>query len=289
MEIQPKQRQNACLDVPPLFPSTFPFSHLMMVSAQVCFAVLLASFASAASASTPVSILFQQCWHERPFTTVNLQTSHDRELVFATRLNYFATLPPRLSRQDRVKELNYGPWSYPPVCTKVLQSVGDKLCVYTNTSFSGGRGISLFTTPRIAEEIATLPPFQDPDALKSKDVNVFSDNWHTQEIPGKGVGMLAKKQLKFKDRVTAYTPALVAYLEGELETLEREKFFRIALSQLPEATRQAYLGLTYIYGLEQIRVQDIVKANTFQLEVAGQNHLSVFPETSRLNHACAPK
>lgn len=181
----------------------------------------------------------------------------------------------------------YAPWSYPPVCTDVLQSLGSKLCVYTNTSFSNGRGISIFTTPIIAEDFAQLPPFHDPKALL--DINGFSGNWYTEQLPGKGMGMLAKKDLIFKDRVTAYTPALLAYLEDELPTMEREKYFRIAVTQLPDATRQMYEGLATVYGYPQIKYQDVVKANTFQLEVGGKNHLSVFPETSRLNHACSPK
>lgn len=101
--------------------------------------------------------------------------------------------------------------------------------------------------------------------------------------------MLAKKRLKFKDQVTAYTPALVAHLEDELSTMEREKYYRVAVYQLPGNTRESYLQLAFVYGQPSIRVQDIVKANTFQLQVGGQNHLAVFPETSRLNHACGPK
>lgn len=101
--------------------------------------------------------------------------------------------------------------------------------------------------------------------------------------------MIAKRDLKFKDKITAHTPALLAFLESELSTAERENFFRIAVSQLPEATRDMYLGLATVYGLPQVKYQDVVKANTFQLEIGGHNHLAVFPETSRLNHACAPK
>ena len=89
--------------------------------------------------------------------------------------------------------------------------------------------------------------------------------------------------------MTAYTPALLAHHESDLSTMEREKFFRIAVYQLPDATRDMYLKLATVYGDPRVRVQDIVKANTFQLQLGGQNHLAVFPETSRLNHACAPK
>jgi ribosomal RNA assembly protein len=101
--------------------------------------------------------------------------------------------------------------------------------------------------------------------------------------------MLATRALAFKDRVTAYTPAFLAYLETELSTLDREKWWRMAIEYLPEKTKQDFMSLAYVFGDERVRVQDIVKANTFQVEVGGGNHLAIFPETSRLNHACNPK
>jgi ribosomal RNA assembly protein len=101
--------------------------------------------------------------------------------------------------------------------------------------------------------------------------------------------MLATRPLTFKDRITAYTPAFLAYLEDELSTLDREKWWRMAIKSLPEETKREFMSLAYVFGDERVRVQDIVKANTFQVEVGGGNHLAVFPETSRLNHACNPK
>ncbi|KAF2704636.1 SET domain-containing protein [Pleomassaria siparia CBS 279.74] len=248
------------------------------VSATVLFLFFVIS-----SASCTVRVLSRQCWYESPLISVSLSTSSDgiSELVDSYGFNALS----RKTSQTKVGT-QYAPWSHPPVCTEVLQGLRSKLCVYTNAAFSNGRGISIFTTPKVAQEFASLPPFQNATAMDK--INVFSGAWYTQELPGKGVGMLARKTLKFGDGVTAHTPALLAYLEGELPTLQREKYFRIAVSQLPDATRDAFLQLTTVYGDERIRVQDIVKANTFQLEVGGQNHLAVFPETSRLNHACAP-
>lgn len=243
--------------------------------------LLVFLFLSVSSAASSLVLLSQQCWHEYPLSTVNLQNSPKRGVELVEQLG-----STRRDRESKVRS-DHGPWSYPTVCTEVLQSIGSKLCVYTNTSFSGGRGISIFTTPKLAEEFASLPPFQDAHALDN--INGFSGNWYTEQIPGKGIGARAKKPLKFKDRITAYTPALLAYREGELPTMEREKFFEIAVSQLPEATQMMYLQLATIYGYPQIRHQDVAKANTFQLDVRGHNHLAVFPETSRLNHACSPK
>lgn len=101
--------------------------------------------------------------------------------------------------------------------------------------------------------------------------------------------MLATTPLKFSNVITSYTPAFLALLESELNTWDRETFWRLAIDQLPAATRDEFLSLAYVFGDERFRVQDIVQANTFQVVVGGGNHLAVWPETSRLNHACNPK
>lgn len=228
--------------------------------------------------------LHRQCWREYPLSAVEIQSSkQDHEVEYVQCSGALAS-----DQFTTPNSSNPGSWSHPPICTDILQNIGSKLCVYTSTSFSNGRGISIFTTPDLADQILTLPPFRDP-SFPHSNINAFSGNWYTKSLPGKGMGMLAKRDLKFKDRVTAYTPALLAYLESELSTVEREKFFRIAVSQLPQATRDMYLSLATVYGIESVKCQDVVKANTFQLEVGGHNHLAVFPETSRLNHACSPK
>ncbi|KIY01129.1 uncharacterized protein Z520_02681 [Fonsecaea multimorphosa CBS 102226] len=188
-----------------------------------------------------------------------------------------------------------GPWSHEPVCTDYLDTLGDQLCVYTDATFGNGRGISIFTTPGIAQEFASLLPFQDPSALSSHGINPPEDSnadanrpWYTTSIPGKGMGMLASRALQRGDLVTAYTPYLLAHMENVLSTSERERFLRVAVDQLPPASRDQYLGLAKIYGEPSVVVQDVVKANAFEMQVAGQMHLAVFPEASRMNHACAP-
>jgi hypothetical protein len=223
--------------------------------------------------------LDRQCWHEYPFKTVNFYStsSIDDEYVSA------------IEEPFQLKKEDHAPWSQPPTCTHVLQSINDKLCIYTSTSFGNGRGISIFTTPKTAKHFAALPAFNDPSALEAQKINIPTNTWRATSIPNKGIGMLATKPLKFQDRVTSYTPAFLAYLEEELGTMEREMWWRFAIEQLPEKIKTDFLSLNYVFGDERVRVQDIVKANTFQVEVGGVNHLAVFPETSRLNHACNPK
>lgn len=184
------------------------------------------------------------------------------------------------------------PWSYTPLCTTALPGVRAQLCVYTCTTFASGRGISIVTTPEVAAHIASLPAFTGGDSSKSatggRGVNEFSGLWFTSSIPQKGVGTLALHDVAPHTQILRYTPAFAAYLESDLSTLEREALWRTAIGRLPPATRDAFLGLSTIYGDARVRVQDITKANTFQLSLLGANHLAIFPETSRLNHDCAP-
>ncbi|KAJ4380459.1 hypothetical protein N0V86_003814 [Didymella sp. IMI 355093] len=156
------------------------------------------------------------------------------------------------------------------------------------TTFASGRGISIVTTPALAAQIVSLPAFSDPSKLKANGTNEASHLWFTSSIPNKGIGTLALHNLTPGTQILRYTPAFLAYLETDLGTLDRESLWGTAISRLPRSTRDAFTSLMYIYGDARVRTQDIVKGNTFQLSVAGTNHLAIFPETSRLNHDCAP-
>ncbi|KAH6614806.1 hypothetical protein C7974DRAFT_379744 [Boeremia exigua] len=162
------------------------------------------------------------------------------------------------------------------------------LCVFTSTTFASGRGISIVTTPELAAHVASLPAFTNPSLLKTDKTNERSDKWFTSSIPNKGIGTLALHDLAPDTQILRYTPAFVAYLEADLSTLAREALWHTAVTRLPPTTRSSFLSLMYIYGDPRVRIQDITKANTFQLSIGGTNHLAIFPETSRLNHDCAP-
>lgn len=247
----------------------------------------ISSIAHFITVSTALSqiVLNQQCLRIHPLRTFEIHSLPDRVREYVSSTQYM--FEDDISASVKVKE--HAPWSYAPACTGVLQSIDDQLCIYTSTSFSNGRGISIFTTPAAAAQFASLPAFHNPSAFSDLDVNTNSGAWRASSLPGKGIGLIASRPLQFKDRITAYTPAFLAYSEIELSILEREAWWRQAIEQLPKRIKEEFLGLTVVYGDERVRVQDIVKANTFQVELGGVNHLAVFPETSRLNHGCNPK
>jgi len=191
------------------------------------------------------------------------------------------------TQRDQKSASDLTTWSYKPLCTNVLREINDRLCVYTNASFGNGRGVSIFTTPGIAAHFVTLPVNQNPTVFA--EINKATGAWYTKSLPGRGIGMLAKQALKRGDLITAYTPVLIVYMEAALSTMEREKYLRVAIEQLPPKTRIAYQSLATIYGDAETIIQDVLKANTFEVQIGGHRHMAVFPETSRINHDCGPK
>lgn len=222
-------------------------------------------------------VLDQQCWHQYPLSTFHLESSPSGSLEHAT-----AIITPQKTSGNA-----HTLWSSPPICTEMLSNINDKLCIYTSTTFASGRGISIFTTPSLVQQLSAFPAFLKPAALAK--ANIPTNTYETTSIPNKGIGMVATKNLVFGDLITSYTPAFIAYLESELGTMEREGIWRTAIEQLPSKIKKEFLDLSYVYGDARVRVQDIIKGNTFQLEIAGVNHLAIWPETSRANHACNPK
>lgn len=193
------------------------------------------------------------------------------------------TLPIRLDPDT----FPFAPWTHQPACTKFLESINSELCVFTNSTFSNGRGISIFTTPKIAAEFAKLPALLDASALGATNSN--HGPWYTEQMPNKGVGMLASVELLRGDRITAYTPALIVHRDQDLTTQQREQYLKTAVDQLPLSTKTMFFNLSKIYGNPDFIVQDVIEANTFEIQIGGEMHLAIFPETSRMNHDCGPK
>jgi hypothetical protein len=203
-----------------------------------------------------------------------------------TRMASFISQPRLPIYVDLYTEISSNDWSFDPVCTEFFDELDSKLCVYTNSTFGGGRGISIFTTPEIVDQFRQLPVIQHG---VSDVVESTSGPWYTKELPGKGIAMLANHQLTRGDRITAFTPVLLVNVEKKLPAIEGERLLRRAIDQLPLHSRKAYLSLSTMYNNPAVVVQDVLKSNTFEVQVGGKMHLAIVPEPARINHDCAPK
>ncbi|CAG8980602.1 hypothetical protein HYALB_00013752 [Hymenoscyphus albidus] len=213
-------------------------------------------------------------------------------------------------------------WSHRPVCLDdggeiVNEEVGlegegeERLCVYTKAGFNRGRGVSIVTTPSVAQKFSSLPACRAPMAEKGKGENGDVEDsaiWYTKSLPGKGIGMLAKKNLERGDLILESNPVLIVNSAKTLGRKAGEEILGRAVEQLGVETRNAYLRLSRGLGDENVKMQDILKwvissdiprtyadssvwfgrSNTFEVRVGWLMHLAIFLEPARLNHDCAP-
>ncbi len=180
------------------------------------------------------------------------------------------------------------PWTHKPICTEYKPALGSTLCVYTDSTFNNGRGLSIFTTPQSAAQLAET--INSLKATGSPSTQDETHSWTASLIPNKGIGVLTTASMSRGDLILSSHPMIILHTENILHTTdEREKFLRIAVSQLPQRSQKQFYDLAKMFDDETIIAQDIAKSNGFDLVVGGVKHVAVFPVTSRFNHACNPK
>lgn len=167
------------------------------------------------------------------------------------------------------------PWTLQNNCRNNTET----FCAFSSSSFAGGRGISILTTPDRAESLQQLPAFTDAGALSGINEQL-SPAFEEKELPGRGRGLIANKTLHRGDRIFAHTPILM--LDGEsFGDLEKEEWLELehaAVNNLPLKTRTMFSAL---YGRPVTDpVSDRIDTNAFVLQLNEVTYYAVFPETA---------
>ncbi|KAK7423201.1 SET domain-containing protein 5 [Neonectria magnoliae] len=167
-------------------------------------------------------------------------------------------------------------WRGPHGCVK-------KYCLYSNPGFSNGKGMVAITTEAHLSTLKDLP--SQPQYL---DVLSLS---HVDDVPGKGLGVIADRELKRGDAVMPRPPAFLAhrrFLEDLASSQEQQDLLEKAVTYLPRETKGLFLGQMAHFGGHLIN--DIFITNGFQVDLGGPDghHYGNYPEVSRFNHDCRP-
>lgn len=166
-------------------------------------------------------------------------------------------------------------WDEPVKCIPKANST-ETYCVYTDTRFAKGRGISFFTTPSIAESISGLPAFTKKNA--HKHANKLSEQWEVRDIEGRGRGVVATEKLHRGDKIMASTP-LGVYHTDALQTDSKLDYIYLhtAFIQLPKESQEVYLSsMTGDSAGDPIMERLNVNAHTSDFE--GAPHFLMYPE-----------
>lgn len=187
-----------------------------------------------------------------------------------------------------------------------------QFCTFTHPRFNRGLGIALITTDAILEDISSWFTLQAPDLQAGEPAAV--PPYEAKQIPGKGVGLIATRDIMQGELIMTRTPAVV--VDGtafnNLSTNHLTQALAHAIKSLPQQHQDEYLQLsthddatTY-----EERVYKVFATNNFRTKLKnGKDFHSTFTESrchsllptcvqsevltsslavSRLNHDCRP-
>lgn len=183
------------------------------------------------------------------------------------------------------KRRSHYPWDKAPHCT--IGAENKVYCVFTNSKFARGRGVSVFTTPSVASSIAaSILAFGDVESSSPSSLSLF----YQKELPGRGKGYVSNHTFEKGELMLTSTPVLIFH-ESALKAIkanERRLLQREAVTNLPSETHDLFYDLAGHFGGD--RTEDILLTNGFYAGLGSQaaGHGVVVPEAARLNHDCRP-
>ncbi|KAI2778045.1 SET domain-containing protein [Daldinia loculata] len=207
------------------------------------------------------------------------------------------TCPPPIDEESAIDTGTWEPWKCRPYCIEPLpgDAPGPQFCVYTFEPFRGDQGLSVITMPVLAASMvdalddSVVPPKLRDHLSSSLAAEGSSPAYVIKDIPGKGKGLVARRQIRKWDVVLVDYPVMLAHL-GLFDVVGpelREDILDRALRQLPEEQQGEILSLARSTGGET--VEDILRTNIFGVELGIEiPHLGLLPIGSRINHDCRP-
>lgn len=176
-------------------------------------------------------------------------------------------------------------WYRSDICHEVGQ---DEICAFTQPSFNDGHGIALVTTAQLLQKMVSLPIFADPGFKKPASEQRISLAYRDEQIPGKGIGLVATRLLKNSEPLLSRMP-IVMVDDTAFKRLGRARLTDLltqAIGDLPETHQAEYLNLTTHEEVKthDERVYEIFMKNDFITPVEGiMDFHSVFPEGQSLS------
>lgn len=165
----------------------------------------------------------------------------------------------------------------------------DGYCVYANMGYARGRGLVAITTEANFPLLKTLE-YSGDKINGSRPVTNTSTVYNVQNITGKGLGMVANKELHRGDAVLLEVPILLVHekVMTKVESSKQHRLLDTAVDLLPSDTKT--LLLSQMGHSEGHRVKNILFTNTFQIDIGGEDgyHYGNYPSSSRFNHDCRP-
>lgn len=169
------------------------------------------------------------------------------------------------------------PWTQEPKCMPKASN-NETYCVYTNSNFANGRGISFLTSSKIANTLLDKPYFTKKEL--PSHVNEFSNPpYEVRNIAGRGNGLFATRKLELGDVIMAETPVGVYQSDAfPLDSAAGYQYIHSAASRLPNKTRVEFMAMAA--HTEGDEIMGRANTNSFFGEIGGYEHFLIYPQTA---------
>ncbi|KAL1842475.1 hypothetical protein VTJ49DRAFT_5212 [Mycothermus thermophilus] len=181
------------------------------------------------------------------------------------------------------------PWTHTPYCRGE-----SNYCVHTSTNLYGpdhgviiidgganktDKAPAVLAVERIAgPDAATLTRRKEPDPPA----------WEVRDIPGKGKGVVATRKILRGQAFMIDHAAVVADMRfpERVNSVDGRDMLREGFERHPAG--KELLALARSSRDPDNAPEDIIKTNSFSVEIGGKGYMVIFPKIARINHDCRP-
>ncbi|KAG8167699.1 hypothetical protein KVR01_003388 [Diaporthe batatas] len=176
-------------------------------------------------------------------------------------------------------------WTHPPHCGKANDT---EVCVFTNSYFGNGQGISILADAKDMAEIDWIERFAE---ASNQDAITRTEGIRAALIPGKGMGMVSDRVIGKGEIVMSSVPHVVEHdAAHHIDPNTLSELRDIAVERMGKEQQTMFLAQHRQWGGHH--ASDIMITNSFLFKgfggLPGGSNAN-FPEVSkRFNHACRP-
>ncbi|KAI0114404.1 hypothetical protein GGR51DRAFT_443269 [Nemania sp. FL0031] len=192
--------------------------------------------------------------------------------------------PPPIDENVGTHAVDWSPWTHKPSCVDGEKEPFQKYCVYSN-SRHGYQGISIITKPKTAADSAGMLNEEFPGG---HSVNNTTPSYAIVDIPQKGKGVVATRKISRAEAFMSDWATVVLDLSFPKAMQQHigHQYLHLAADQLSNPDKVLELGRSSTKAIDIM--EDILGTNAFSYTLGGDSHMALYPEVSRINHACKP-
>lgn len=177
----------------------------------------------------------------------------------------------------------WSPWSHRPDCNNPVDDYSPQYCLFTDDTFRGGQGISILTTPEIAADVANaLDDSNIPPSFRTSTLGggAAKAPYKITDIPGRGKSLVATRRIRELETIVMGYPALITINDMEGASYDEVmELLQKAVDQLQSTGRRRVNALARSNN-DESHVRDVIRTNSFGLDLGDVRHMGVFPRTS---------